>query len=145
VKRDNRGKDLAGRYRALDDSMKKKPLGVNAVRPDVLMTFPYEGGGRSAEVEIDTEEFTALCPWTGLPDHGRLTVAYVPGRDLLELKSLKYYLLSYRSVGIAQEHAAARILNDLVKAVRPRSMSVTLDYNIRGGLHTVVTVSHPEK
>ena len=66
---------------------------------------------------IDTDEFTAMCPWTGLPDFGVLTVSYVPDRSCVELKSLKYYLLSYRGVGIVQEHAANRILNDLASHV----------------------------
>ncbi len=98
---------------------------------------------QSAEVEVETEEFTALCPWSGLPDFGTLVVRYVPDRECLELKSLKYYLMSYRSVGILQEHAAGRILRDLAAACRPKSMTVTLDYKVRGGLHTVVTVNHP--
>ena len=107
------------------------------------------GRGRDAPapvatvVEVETEEFTALCPWSGLPDFGTLAVRYVPDRECLELKSLKYYLMSYRSVGILQEHAAGRILRDLAAACRPKSMTVTLDYRVRGGLHSVVTVNHP--
>jgi 7-cyano-7-deazaguanine reductase len=77
-------------------------------------------------VDIDTDEFTAVCPWTGLPDYGTLVISYIPGRSCIELKSLKYYLLSYRDVGIVQEHAANRILNDLVGACKPRFMKVVL-------------------
>ena len=91
---------------------------------------------------LDTDEFTAVCPWTGLPDFGTLTVRYVPDRALLELKSFKYYLLSYRQVGIVQEHAANRILQDLVAVCRPLRMSLTLDYKTRGGIHTMVEVSY---
>ena len=91
---------------------------------------------------LDTDEFTAVCPWTGLPDFGTLTVRYVPDRTLLELKSFKYYLLSYRQVGIVQEHAANRILQDLVAVCRPLRMSLTLDYKTRGGVHTTVEVSY---
>ena len=71
-------------------------------------------------------------------------MTYVPDRSCIELKSLKYYLMSYRSVGIVQEHAANRILNDLVEACRPVRMEVALDYKPRGGLHTVVTVAYQQ-
>ena len=113
-----------------------------AIDPSCLMTFDYEYPGQGAEVTIDTDEFTAVCPWTGLPDFGTLTVRYVPDRVCIELKSLKYYLLSYRSVGIVQEHAANRILKDLVAACQPLRMTVTLDYRVRGGLHTSVAVDY---
>ena len=93
-------------------------------------------------MEIDTDEFTAVCPWTGLPDYGVLTISYIPSDSCIELKSLKYYLLSYRDVGIVQEHAANRILNDLVSVCQPQFMKIKLDYKVRGGLHTVVTVEH---
>lgn len=109
-----------------------------AVRPDVLETFPYEYPGSPATVEISTEEFTAVCPWSGLPDFGTLTVRYLPRARVLELRSFKYYLLSYRTVGIYQEHAANRILNDLVHVCAPEWMELELDYRIRGGVHTVV-------
>ncbi len=69
-------------------------------------------------------------------------VRYTPRRDCLELKSLKYYLLSYRDVGIVQEHATDRLLRDLAAACKPRRMTVTLDYKVRGGLHTVTTASY---
>ena len=73
---------------------------------------------------------------------GTLDIAYVPGQSVIELKSLKYYLMSYRDVGIVQEHVANRILNDLVNLCQPRSMKVTLDYRVRGGIHTAVTVQY---
>ena len=82
-----------------------------------------------------------MCPLTGLPDFGTLFIKYVPKNLLIELKSLKYYLLSYTSVGIVQEHAANKILNDLIEKYDPVSITVELDYKIRGGLHTVVIVS----
>lgn len=114
-----------------------------AVRADVLETFPYEYAGSPATVEIDTDEFTAVCPWSGLPDFGRLMVRYLPKTRVLELRSLKYYLLSYRSVGIFQEHAANRILDDLVRACEPVWMELALDYRVRGGIHTVVRTRWP--
>jgi len=115
--------------------------GLEALTPEVLETFPYEYAGRDGVVEISTDEFTTVCPYSGLPDFGRLKVHYVPSEACIELKSYKYYLCSYRNVGIYQEHAANRILDDLVACCRPRWMEVVLDYRLRGGIHTVVTVA----
>ena len=112
------------------------------IDPSYLLAFDYEYSGRDAEVAVDTQEFTAVCPWTELPDFGSLTATYVPDRLCIELKSLKYYLLSYTGVGIVQEHAANRILDDLVALCQPLSMTVTLDYNVRGGLHCTVTARY---
>ena len=117
--------------------------GPEAVKPGLLETFPYEYPGREAEVTIATDEWSCVCPFSGLPDFGTLTVRYVPDRACVELKSLKYYLVSYRNVGIYQEHAANRLLDDLVAACRPRRMEVALDYRLRGGIHTVVTARWP--
>jgi len=135
-----RVQDLQSRYEGLDKRLETQ--GEEAIDPGCLLSFEYEYPQQEAEIVIDTDEFTALCPWTGLPDFGRLTLCYVPDRLCLELKSLKYYLLSYRQVGIVQEHAANRILQDLVNACHPRRMTLTLDYKVRGGLHTTVTVSY---
>ncbi|NOZ79931.1 MAG: NADPH-dependent 7-cyano-7-deazaguanine reductase QueF [Acidobacteria bacterium] len=114
----------------------------SVVDPSVLETFPYEYAGRDAVVEISTDEFTAVCPYSGLPDYGSLRVRYIPAERVIELKSFKYYLLGYRNVGVYQEHAANRILDDLVALADPKWMEVVLDYRLRGGIHTVVTVSH---
>jgi 7-cyano-7-deazaguanine reductase len=113
------------------------------IRPDLLETFPYEYLGSPATVEVSTDEFTAVCPWSGLPDFGTITIRYLPDDRVLELRSFKYYLLSYRNVGIYQEHAANRILADLVRACAPRWMELDLDYRIRGGVHTVVRTRWP--
>ena len=132
--------ELKENYEGLDQELPWK--GEEAVDPSCLLTFQYEYPDQQSQVEIDTDEFTAVCPWTGLPDYGVLTISYVPGESCIELKSLKYYLLSYRDVGIVQEHAVNRILNDLVAVCQPRSMKITLDYKVRGGLHTTVSVEH---
>lgn len=116
---------------------------AEAVRADVLETFPYQYAGSPAVVQIDTDEFTAVCPWSGLPDFGRLVIRYLPNESVLELRSLKYYLLSYRQVGIFQEHAANRILTDLVAAAAPIWMELELDYRVRGGIHTIVRIRWP--
>jgi len=116
--------------------------GLEALTPEVLETFEYEYAGRDAIVEIATDEWSCVCPFSGLPDFGTLTVRYLPTEVCIELKSYKYYLTSFRNVGIYQEHAANRVLDDLVACCRPKWMEVVLDYRLRGGIHTVVTVEH---
>ena len=117
--------------------------GYEKITPEVLETFPYEYPQRDAEVVIATQEWSCVCPFSGLPDFGTIRIAYVPDQACVELKSLKYYLTSFRNVGIYQEHAANRVLDDLVAYCRPRRVEVVLDYNLRGGLHTVVTCRWP--
>ncbi|HSL16600.1 MAG TPA: preQ(1) synthase [Methylomirabilota bacterium] len=119
--------------------------GVEAITPGVLETFPYEYAGRDAEVAVSTDEWSCVCPFSGLPDFGTLTVRYLPGGSCIELKSFKYYLTSYRSVGIYQEHAANRVLDDLVRCCEPKWIEVVLDYRLRGGIHTVVTVASGDR
>jgi 7-cyano-7-deazaguanine reductase len=88
-------------------------------------------------------EFTSMCPKTGLPDFGTITVEYVPDRLCVELKSLKYYYLDFRNRGIFYESVVNQIIDDLVAATHPRSMKVTGSFTTRGGLHSVVTVEYP--
>ena len=134
--------ELKKQYQDLNDTFDTAPLEV--IKSDLLMAFEYEYPGSSTEVLIDTDEFTAVCPWTGLPDFGTLKVRYVPNKLCIELKSMKYYLLSFTGVGVVQEHAANIILNALKNVCEPISMSVELDYKIRGGLHTSVVASYGE-
>ena len=108
----------------------------DAIDVGVLETISFEYPGSATGVVYETDEFTAVCPWTGLPDFAHLTINYLPGSLLVELKSLKYYLTSYRNVGILQEHAVNRILNDLVKLLAPVSMTVEAEYGERGGIKT---------
>lgn len=103
-----------------------------AVLEAILFDYPES----ATNVAYETDEFTAVCPWTGLPDFARLTISYVPTKSLVELKSLKYYLTSYRNVGILQEHAVNRILHDLVHLLKPLSMTVEAEYRERGGIKT---------
>ena len=132
--------ELQEKYEKLDDRVDASPEA--AIDAGCLLAFDYDYPGQGGEVTIDTDEFTAVCPWTGLPDYGTLTVRYEPDRSCIELKSFKYYLLSYRDVGIVQEHAAHRILDDLAALCQPARMTVTLDYRVRGGLHSIVTARH---
>jgi len=110
----------------------------DSLTPDVLETFEYQYPGREIVIDIETDEFTAVCPFSGLPDFGTLQVRYTPNRRIIELKSFKYYIVSYRNVGIYQEHAVNRLLGDLAASCEPRWMEVVLDYRLRGGIHTVV-------
>ncbi|MCE2462637.1 MAG: NADPH-dependent 7-cyano-7-deazaguanine reductase QueF [Dehalococcoidia bacterium] len=128
------------KYESLDRRLDAK--GEEEIDPDCLLAFEYEYPAQPSMVSIDTDEFTALCPWTGLPDYGTVTINYTPKALCIELKSLKYYLLSYRDVGIVQEHVANRILNDLVALCLPQYMNILVDYKVRGGLHTTVSVEY---
>jgi 7-cyano-7-deazaguanine reductase len=107
----------------------------------VLETFPYDGPAQ--EVVTSTDEFSAVCPYSGLPDFATLTVSYVPGKSCIELKSLKYYVTSYRNVGIFQEHATAKIAEDLFRVLAPSRLTVETIYNVRGGFLTTCTVTLP--
>ena len=108
-----------------------------------LETFPNPRPGRDYEIAFECPEFTCLCPRTGQPDFATLQIRYVPDASCVELKSLKLYLWSFRDEGHFHEDVANRILDDLVALLRPRRMTVTGDFKVRGGIHTVVTVSHP--
>ena len=108
-----------------------------------LEAVPNPHPGRDYEIRCESPEFTCVCPRTGQPDFATVTVTYVPDRSIVELKSLKLYLWSYRDEGAFHEDVTNRILDDLVAAVAPRRMTVRTDLNVRGGIHTVVEASHP--
>jgi 7-cyano-7-deazaguanine reductase len=116
-------------------------VGPEQIDVSVLETFAYDGPVQ--EIVTETSEFTAVCPYSGLPDFARLTVFYVPDRKCVELKSLKYYVTSFRNVGIFQEHVTARIAEDLFRLLAPRALSVRTVYNVRGGFETTCTVTLP--
>ena len=118
--------------------LRKKIGSPDAVDKTILEIVPYEYPGRDIEIEIVYPEFTSLCPRTGLPDFGKITIRYVPDTHIIELKSLKYYLMQYRWVGIFYEHLINRILEDLVSLVKPKSMEVIGEFNPRGGMTTKV-------
>lgn len=119
--------------------------GPSAIATEALEIFPYEYPGKEIVVAIDTDEFTAVCPFSGLPDFATIRIEYIPGTAVIELRSLKYYLFSYRNVGIYQEHLVNRILEDLVRAARPHWMKVTADYRVRGGIHTVASRTYSRR
>jgi 7-cyano-7-deazaguanine reductase len=130
--------------------VKKKPeytdehaeAGLHAALP-AIETWPNQFG--EYEIEIVMPEFTSVCPKTGLPDSGTLTLVYVPNKRCLELKSLKMYTLAYRNLGIFQENAVNRFLEDMVKAADPVEAEVHGDFAARGGITTRVTAKYKSK
>ena len=100
---------------------------------------------KNYEITISIPEFTSVCPRTGLPDFGTITVRYVPNQWCVELKSLKIYILAYRSLGIFYENAVNRILRDFVKASKPIRAVVTGEFNVRGGMKSIIEASYPPK
>ncbi|MFN7993988.1 MAG: preQ(1) synthase [Bryobacteraceae bacterium] len=116
--------------------------GIDAKLPEIE-TWPNQFPGY--EIEIVIPEFTSVCPKTGLPDFGTLTLRYVPDKKCLELKSLKMYLLEYRNLGIFYENVVNRFLRDVVAAIRPVSATVIGDFTPRGGLHSKITASWSRK
>ncbi len=130
-------------FQALDRTVPFE--GPEAIDTGVLECFDYEYRGRPIDVLTTTDEFTSVCPFSGLPDFARVTIRYVPDKRCLELRALKYYLMSYRNVGIWYEHLVNRMLEDLVAACAPRSMTVTIECNPRGGLASTVSAEYRRK
>ncbi len=116
--------------------------GVGAALP-AIETWPNQFPGY--KIEIRMPEFTSVCPKTGLPDHGVITISYQPDKRCLELKSLKMYLLAYRDLGIFQENAVNCFLRDIVKAARPVWAEVTGEFSPRGGVFSKVTAAWTRK
>ena len=110
--------------------------GVHAELP-AIQTWPNQYPGY--EIEIAIPEFTSVCPKTGLPDHGEITIRYIPDQQCLELKSLKMYMLAYRNLGIFQENAVNRFLRDIISACNPISITVTGEFTPRGGVYSKIT------
>lgn len=108
-----------------------------------LESFPNPRPEREYEIRFECPEFTCVCPKTGQPDFATIRIRYTPAEKCVELKSLKLYLWSFREVGAFHEAITNSILDDLVAAVEPRTMTVEGDFYVRGGIHTVVEASYP--
>ena len=121
---------------------KKAKKGLTEKLPDIE-TWPNQFS--DYEITITYPEFTSVCPKTGLPDFGTLTIEYVPDKLCLELKSLKYYFLQYRDMGIFMENIANRVLDDVVRAIKPKNCAVTGEFTPRGGIKSVITARYPYK
>jgi 7-cyano-7-deazaguanine reductase len=120
-------------------------LGRKAQPRRKLEVFPNHHPGRRYTVTLSTREFTCRCPATGQPDFAVLTIAYIPGKWILESKSLKLYLWSYRDEGVFHEHVVNTICDDLVKALDPQRIEVTGVFNARGGIGITVVATHERK
>ena len=125
--------------------MSKKSKKESTEAFPAIEVFPNLHPKRRFHIISNCPEYTAVCPKTGLPDFGTIIVDYVPDKYCIELKSFKYYLLAYRNHGIFYENAINRILRDIVKACKPKSIIVRGEYNVRGGMRSVVEARHRKK
>ena len=107
----------------------------------ILKTIKYKYPGSRITVNLESEEFTCLCPFSGLPDYARINIRYVPNKKLIELKSLKYYLYAFRNVKVYNEHAVNKILKDLKKVLDPEEITVEAEFTARGGIKNKVSAS----
>src|SRR5688572_29014967 len=122
------------------------PANLMPSRPSkTLATFPNPAPERDYRIHMEIPEFTCVCPMTGQPDFATLTLDYVADRLCVELKSLKLYVWSYRDEGTFHEAVTNRILDDLVRATRPRYMRLEAKFNVRGGIYTTVIAEHRKK
>ncbi len=113
------------------------------VRLPAIETFPNQFPGYVIRIEIP--EYTAVCPKTGLPDFGTIVLEYIPVKHVLELKSLKDYILAYRNIGIFYENSVNRMLRDFVSSAKPKWCRVTGQFNTRGGMHSTITAEFGRK
>src|SRR5574340_538770 len=116
--------------------------GVSANLPEIET---WDNNYRGYELTITIPEYTSICPRTRLPDFGTITIQYLPDKKCLELKSLKYYILAYRNVGIFYENAVNRILDDVARACRPKWAVVRGVFTTRGGMHTTIEARYPRR
>lgn len=110
---------------------------------ELLEFFPNPSPGRDYTIRHIAPEFTSRCPKTGQPDFGTVIIEYIPTKTCVELKSLKFYLQAFREMGIFYEAVTNRILDDLVRAMRPRSMTVETRWTPRGGMRSIVVATYP--
>lgn len=115
---------------------------VRDLKTPTIETWENKYSDRNYTIEITNLEFSAVCPKTGLPDYATICISYIPDTYCVELKSLKEYFVFFRDVGIFHEHVVNKVLEDFVNACQPRSAEVTGDFNIRGGMKTVVRASY---
>ena len=114
---------------------------INEPKYTDLEIVPNEYGNRDYTIEVSVPEFNCVCPRTGLPDFGTINITYIPNQSIVELKSLKLYMVKFRNIGIFHEHVTNRILDDFTKACKPKKIEITGDFNPRGGIKTIVKSS----
>ena len=115
---------------------------IRELKTPQIETWENQYSDKDYIVEITNSEFTAVCPKTGLPDYATICIKYIPDEDCVELKSLKEYFVFFRDVGIFHEHVVNKVLEDFVAACQPREVEIVGDFNIRGGMKTVVTANY---
>lgn len=135
---------LGGASASVNSPVFTPPLMSQPTR-DLLETFPNPFPQRDYIVDTVCPEFTSMCPKTGQPDFGTLTITYIPDQVCYELKSLKMYLQQYRNHGAFYENVTNTILDDLVAVTQPRWMKISADFTPRGGIRTTVIVEHGQK
>ena len=119
--------------------------GERAIEEGELLCFPNPNQNRKYDISIELPEFTCKCPFSGYPDFAKLRLLYQPAEKVLELKSLKLYINSYRDRKISHEEVANKILDDLVDSCNPHWMELEADFNPRGNVHMVLKVSHGKR
>lgn len=124
---------------------KIKPMLTDTGKINLLETFENSFPKRNYLIVHRANEFTSVCPKTGQPDFGVITISYIAEKKCVELKSLKYYLQSFRNEGIFYENVINRILDDLVKVLKPKWMEIKGEFSVRGGLQSTVTAVHGKK
>ena len=124
------------------DEPYQRQTSVTTMKREILEVFDNTYPGRDYTIQVVNPEFTSVCPKTGLPDFGTITITYVPDKSCIELKSLKYYFLEFRNAGIFYENITNRLLDDLVAVCQPKTMTVSTEWNARGGITETVTVTH---
>ena len=124
-----------GTYEGLQDD-------IRSLKTPEIDTWKNQYSDREYTIEMTIPEFTCLCPKTGLPDFATITIRYVPKKNCIELKSLKEYVFFYRNLGIFHEHVVNKILDDFVRACEPISVEIVGDFNVRGGIKTVVKANY---
>ncbi len=117
----------------------------SVVDASILVSFPYDYAGNKITMEHVCDEFTCLCPFSNLPDFAIIKIRYIPNKVCIELKSLKYYFLSFRQVKIFHEHAVNKILEDLVAVLDPIEMEIEAEFNNRGGIYSKAHAKYQKK
>lgn len=126
--------------------MKKVKVKANRINNyNLLETFDNPKSGRNYIISHYANEFTSVCPITGQPDFGKISISYIPNKLCIELKSLKFYLQSYRNEGIFYENVINKILDDLLIAVKPKWIEVKGEFSVRGGIYSVITAQHGKR
>jgi 7-cyano-7-deazaguanine reductase len=135
----SKGQGTRGRAGSSYEGLQNK---VRKLKTPVIETWKNQYPDRNYVITIDIPEFTCICPKTKLPDFADIVIKYIPDRLCIELKALKYYTIFYRDIGIFNENVVNKMLDDLVRACKPRWMEITGEFNARGGIKTVVKAEH---